>query len=67
MAKGGSNYEQIFMKDKIVPDPPLEPATPFEDAIRADNQIKNREAIKRALDFYLCTPPSKPTHPARCS
>lgn len=50
------------MKDKIVPDPPLEPATHLEDAIRADNQVKNREAIKRALDFYLCPPPSK-LHP----
>jgi hypothetical protein len=64
MAKGGSNYEQIFMKDKVVPDPPLEPTTPLEDAVRADDQIKNREAIKRALDFYLCPPPSKPHPPS---
>jgi len=52
------------MKDKVVPDPPLEPTTPLEDAVRADDQIKNRAAIKRALDFYLCTPPSKPHAPS---
>ncbi len=63
MAKGGSNDEQIYMKDKIVPDPPLEPTTPLEDAIRADDQIKTREAIKRALDFYLSPDPVKPRQP----
>ncbi|QXI14932.1 DUF6124 family protein [Pseudomonas hamedanensis] len=47
---------------KPVPDPPLESPTPLEEAIRADDQAKNREAIKRALDFYLCPPPSK-TYP----
>ncbi|VVO47897.1 MULTISPECIES: DUF6124 family protein [Pseudomonas] len=64
MAEGGSNDEQIFMKDQIVPDPPLESTTPLEDAIRADDQIKNREAIKRALDFYLSPEPSKPRLPS---
>ena len=48
--------------DKIVPDPPLEPTTPLEQTIRADDLAKNREAIKRALDFYLCPQPSK-AHP----
>jgi len=40
--------------DKLIPDPPHEPTTPLEEAIRADDLVKNREAIKRALDFYLC-------------
>ncbi|MBV4471366.1 hypothetical protein SAMN05216509_4350 [Pseudomonas sp. B10] len=48
--------------DKIVPDPPYEP-TPLEQTIRADDLAKNREAIKRALDFYLCPQPSKARPP----
>ena len=52
------------MKDKIVPDPPLEPTTPLAEAIRADDLAKNREAIKRALDFYLSPDPVKPRQPS---
>jgi hypothetical protein len=48
--------------DKLIPDPPLD--TPLEEAIRADDQIKTREAIKRALDFYLCPDPVKPRQPS---
>ncbi|WLH36335.1 DUF6124 family protein [Pseudomonas sp. FP2196] len=50
--------------DKLIPDPPLETANPLADAIRADDQIKNREAIKRALDFYLCPEPKKNRQPS---
>ncbi|MFJ4496900.1 DUF6124 family protein [Pseudomonas atacamensis] len=50
--------------DKIVPDPPYQPTTPLEQTIRADDLAKNREAIKRALDFYLCPEPSKPHPPS---
>lgn len=50
--------------DKLIPDPPPESSSPLEDAIRIDDQVKNREAIKRALDFYLCPPPSKPYQPS---
>ena len=50
--------------DKVVPDPPLEPTTPLEQTIRADDLAKNREAIKRALDFYLCPQPSKACPPS---
>src|ERR1700759_3836972 len=64
MAWGGSNDEQKFMKDKIVPDPPFEPATPLEATILADDLAKNREAIKRALDFYLSPDPAKPRQPS---
>ncbi|WP_455806212.1 DUF6124 family protein [Pseudomonas fluorescens] len=49
---------------KPVPDPPIDPTTPLEDTIRADDQIKTREAIKRALDFYLCPEPVKPRQPS---
>jgi hypothetical protein len=49
---------------KPVPDPPIDPTTPLEDAIRADDQLKTREAIKRALDFYLCPEPVKPRQPS---
>lgn len=50
--------------DKLIPDPPPETQTPLEDAIRVEDHVKNREAIKRALDFYLCPPPSKPYQPS---
>ncbi|MFJ2489159.1 DUF6124 family protein [Pseudomonas sp. NPDC087639] len=49
--------------DKLIPDPP-ETSTPLADAIRAEDRIKNHEAIKRALDFYLCPEPSKPRRPS---
>jgi hypothetical protein len=49
--------------DKLIPDPPTEPTTPLEEAIRADDLVKNREAIKRALDFYLSLEPAKPHQP----
>ncbi|VEF08688.1 Uncharacterised protein [Pseudomonas fluorescens] len=50
--------------NKPVPDLPLESISFLENAIRADDQIKNREAIKRALDFYLTPEPSKPRSPS---
>ncbi|MBP5952409.1 DUF6124 family protein [Pseudomonas sp. P42] len=50
--------------DKLIPDPPLETPTPLADAIRVDEQTKNREAIKRALDFNLCPDPVKPRQPS---
>jgi len=50
--------------DKLIPDPPPETKTPLADAIHADDLAKNREAIKRALDFYLCPEPVKPRQPS---
>ncbi|WP_409316111.1 DUF6124 family protein [Pseudomonas sp. KCJK9016] len=44
---------------KPVPDPPYESPTPLEEAMRAEDLARNREAIKRALDYYLCPKPSK--------
>ncbi|WP_438300689.1 DUF6124 family protein [Pseudomonas sp. NMS19W] len=46
--------------NKVVPDPPLKSPTPLEEAMRAEDLARNREAIKRALDYYLCPNPSKP-------
>ncbi|PTT27724.1 hypothetical protein DBR18_18880, partial [Pseudomonas sp. HMWF021] len=49
---------------KPVPDPPEESVTPLEATILADDLAKNREAIKRALDFYLTPDPIKPRQPS---
>ncbi|MHB2240508.1 DUF6124 family protein [Pseudomonas monsensis] len=48
--------------DKLIPDPPLE--TPLEEALRAEDLARNREAIKRALDFYLIPETRKPRQPS---
>ncbi|WP_207847877.1 MULTISPECIES: DUF6124 family protein [unclassified Pseudomonas] len=50
--------------DKLIPDPPPETKTPLAEAIHAEDLAKNREAIKRALDFYLCPEPVKPRQPS---
>ncbi|PTT28164.1 DUF6124 family protein [Pseudomonas sp. HMWF021] len=50
--------------DKLIPDPPLETTTPLAEALRAEDLTRNREAIKRALDFYLCPNPAKPSQPS---
>ncbi|MGU9849303.1 DUF6124 family protein [Pseudomonas koreensis] len=50
--------------DKLIPDPPPEPKTPLAEAIRAEDLAQNREAIKRALDFYLCPQPAQPRQPS---
>jgi hypothetical protein len=50
--------------DKLIPDPPHDVTTPLAEAIRADDQIRNREAIKRALDFYLSPTPEKAYQPS---
>jgi hypothetical protein len=50
--------------DKLIPDPPPETKTPHAQANQAEDLVKNREAIKRALDFYLCPEPVKPRQPS---
>jgi hypothetical protein len=50
--------------DKLIPDPPLDFTTPPTDATRAEELIKDREAIKRALDFYLSPEREKSTSPS---
>jgi hypothetical protein len=47
--------------DKSVPDPPT---TPEAEDLRTESLIKDREAIKRALDYYL-DPPSQYTEKPR--
>ena len=49
---------------KPVPDPPEEKPTPLEEALRAEDLARNREAIKRALDFYLIPETRKPRQPS---
>ncbi|WP_226500655.1 DUF6124 family protein [Pseudomonas sp. MWU16-30322] len=48
---------------KPVPDPPPE-TTPLTEALHAEDLAKNREAIKRALDFYLSPESAKPRPPS---
>lgn len=50
--------------DKLIPDPPQEPPIPQTDATRAEDLIKDREAIKRALDFYLSPERPKANSPS---
>ena len=45
------------MSKKIVPDPPIDTTTPKAEKTRDDDLLKDREAIKRALDYYLDPPP----------
>ena len=49
---------------KPVPDPPEEKPTPLEASLRAEDLARNREAIKRALDFYLIPETRKPRQPS---
>jgi hypothetical protein len=39
--------------DKLIPDPPFNTTTPNAEALRTEELLKDREAIKRALDYYL--------------
>ncbi|MFJ2712689.1 DUF6124 family protein [Pseudomonas sp. NPDC087346] len=50
--------------DKLIPDPPLDATTPPTDPTRAEELIKDREAIKRALDFYLSPDVEKRSNPS---
>ncbi|MCF4994178.1 hypothetical protein GIW70_11565 [Pseudomonas syringae] len=52
------------MTKKIVPDPPFIITTPLAEKTRAEEVIKDCEATKRALDFYLNPPPSNPRQPS---
>ncbi|EJL97030.1 hypothetical protein PMI18_04491 [Pseudomonas sp. GM102] len=44
--------------DKLIPDPPFNTTTPNAEASRTEELLKDREAIKRALDYYLDPPAS---------
>ena len=42
--------------DKLIPDPPFNTTTPNAEASHTEELLKDREAIKRALDYYLDPP-----------
>ena len=53
--------------DKLIPDPPIDTTTPSEEVTPTEALIKDREAIKRALDYYLAPPDpylEKPRRPS---
>ena len=53
--------------DKLIPDPPFNTTTPNAEASRNEELLKDREAIKRALDYYLDPPPPYTEKPRRPS
>ena len=55
------------MSKKIVPDPPIDITTPEAEKSRDDDLLKDREAIKRALDYYLDPPAQYTEKPRRPS
>jgi hypothetical protein len=50
--------------DKLIPDPPLNTTTPDAEETQSEALLRDREAIKRALDYYL-DPPSQYTEKPR--
>jgi len=54
------------MTKKIVPDPPIDTTTPEPETSR-DEDLRDREAIKRALDYYLDPPALYTEKPRRPS
>ncbi|WP_448725173.1 DUF6124 family protein [Pseudomonas farris] len=53
--------------DKLIPDPPFNTTTPNAEALRTEELLKDREAIKRALDYYLDPPAPYTEKPRRPS
>ncbi|WP_223488604.1 DUF6124 family protein [Pseudomonas sp. A-RE-19] len=53
--------------DKLIPDPPFNTTTPNVEASRTEELLKDREAIKRALDYYLDPPAQYTEKPRRPS
>jgi hypothetical protein len=53
--------------DKLIPDPPFNTTTPNAEALRTEELLKDREAIKRALDYYLDPPTQYTEKPRRPS
>ena len=53
--------------DKLIPDPPFNTTTPNAEALRTEELLKDREAIKRALDYYLDPPAQYAEKPRRPS
>ncbi|MHC8342090.1 DUF6124 family protein [Pseudomonas sp. RT6P73] len=53
--------------NKIVPDPPVNTTTPNPESTEAEALLRDREAIKRALDYYLDPPDQYAPKPRRPS
>ena len=53
--------------DKLIPDPPFNTTTPNAEASHTEELLKDREAIKRALDYYLDPPAQYAEKPRRPS
>jgi hypothetical protein len=53
--------------DKLIPDPPFNTTTPNAEASSTEELLKDREAIKRALDYYLDPPAQYTEKPRRPS
>ena len=53
--------------DKLIPDPPFNTTTPNAEVSRNEELLKDREAIKRALDYYLDPPAPYTEKPRRPS
>jgi hypothetical protein len=53
--------------DKLIPDPPLNTTTPSAETSQSEALIKDSEAIKRALDYYLDPPEQYSVKPRRPS
>ncbi|MHC8345961.1 DUF6124 family protein [Pseudomonas sp. RT6P73] len=51
--------------DKLIPDPPIDTTTSSDEVTPTETLIKDREAIKRALDYYL-DPPEQYAAKPRC-
>ncbi|AHZ71628.1 hypothetical protein OU5_4549 [Pseudomonas mandelii JR-1] len=53
--------------DKLIPDPPINTTSPRDETTQAESLIKDHEAMKRALDYYLDPPEryiEKPRQPS---
>ena len=50
--------------DKLIPDPPHKTTPTPVDAIRVEDLTKDREAIKRAVDFYFTQQPAQAHQPS---
>jgi hypothetical protein len=53
--------------DKLIPDPPVNTTTPNAETTQSEALIKDSEAIKRALDYYLDPPEQYTVKPRRPS
>jgi hypothetical protein len=53
--------------DKLIPDPPVNTTTPSAEDTQAEALLRDREAIKRALDYYLDPPDQYAPKPRRPS